>query len=260
MAIKNSCKQLIFIALTLISNIETFGWGQTGHRVIGKIAEEHLTKRAKKNLQKLMGHESLAIASTWMDEIKSNPKYNHTHDWHWVTLPEGMKYEEAEKNPNGDIIMTLERLIFELKNNELTDSLKREHVRMLVHLVGDIHQPLHVGKGSDRGGNDVKVKWFGQKSNLHRVWDTDMINSQSLSYTEYAQALNSATKDLIRSWQNSNVRDWAYESAVVRAQVYDFENVDRLGFHYAYQQKKLLDERLLQAGIRLAGVLNQIFG
>ncbi len=253
-------RAMFFYAFLFFTVIKVGAWGQTGHRIVGDIAESYLTKKAKKNLKKLMGHESLAIASTWMDDIKSDKRYDHTHDWHWVSIPDGMKYEDTEKNPNGDVIMTLERLIFELKNNQLTDSTKVEYIRMMVHLVGDIHQPLHVGNGLDRGGNQVKVKWFGQNSNLHRVWDTDMIQGQKLSYTEYSCAINHASKDQISLWQSSSVRDWAYESMAVRQQIYMVDNPDRLGYHYAYNQKELLDQRMLQAGIRLAGLLNQILG
>lgn len=250
---------LINVIIFLIPFL-AFAWGQTGHRVIGQIAECHLSKKASKNLKKLMGHESLAMASTWMDDIKSDPRYNHTHDWHWVSIPDGKTYEESVKNPNGDVIMTLERIVYELKNNVLSDSIKREHVRMLVHLVGDIHQPLHVGNGLDKGGNDVKVKWFGQNSNLHKVWDTDMINGYQLSYTEYARAINHAERDQIKRWQTASVRDWAYESMAVREAIYAVDNPDRMGYKYAYTHRELMEERMLQAGIRLAGIFNQIFG
>jgi len=164
-----------------------FPWGQTGHRTIGKIASKHLQNRTKRQLAQIMGHESLAIASTWMDEVRSDDSYDYMADWHWVTIPDGKRYEETEKNPNGDIIATLERLIAELKqgHESMPVEKQREYIRIICHLVGDIHQPLHVGTGLDRGGNDAKVTWFwSNETNLHSVWDTRMIEEKKFSYTE----------------------------------------------------------------------------
>jgi hypothetical protein len=170
-----------------------------------------------------------------------------------------MTYEQSEKNPNGDIIITIERIIAALKSKKLSKKEETEHIKILIHLVGDIHQPLHVGLGTDRGGNDVKVTWFRTDSNLHRVWDTDMIDDTKLSYTELAQSLSKPDALTIRTWQQASVRNWAYESMGYRKQVYDVGNT-RLGYRYSYQYFDIVRERLLQAGIRLAGVLNEIYG
>ncbi len=151
-------------------------WGQNGHRIVGDIAADYLTPEAREEIDRVLGHESIAIASTWMDNIKSDPAYDHTHDWHWVTIPDGMTYKETKKNPNGDLINTIRTFIKELKSGSLTAEEEKKKLKMLIHLVGDIHQPLHVGNGEDRGGNNTKVEWFYDDSNLHRVWDSEMID------------------------------------------------------------------------------------
>lgn len=250
---------IILIIFLFQTSHLTYGWGQTGHRITGEIAERYLTRKAKKKIRKIIGNQSLAIISTWMDEVRNDPNYNHTHDWHWVTIPDGLTYEQSEKNPNGDIIESIERLFKVLKERKQSDSAIRDALLMMVHLVGDIHQPLHVGKGDDRGGNDVRVMWFGRTSNLHRVWDSEMIDSYKLSYTEYADAICRKYSHSERQWISTDPRLWAQESIGVREIVYDFDRDLPLGFEYHHRMRELYELRLFQAGIRLASVLNQLF-
>ena len=250
-----------FFALILTGCLvftQSFGWGVTGHRAIGLVAEKHLSAKAKKKLKLLMGQESLAMISTWMDEVRSDSTYNYTADWHWVTIETGKNYSDSPKNPNGDVIMTLERLVMELKSKKLDRKKEIEYVKMIVHLVGDIHQPLHVGCCDDRGGNSVKVKWFRNETNLHSVWDSNMIDDTKLSYTELAGALEEPTTEVLTQWQKASVRDWAAESMTYRKQVYAVGD-GNLSFKYSYKNLDSVKLRLVQAGIRLAGVLNEIY-
>lgn len=237
-----------------------YPWGKTGHRVVGAIAEAHLTKKARKNLRAVMGHESLMTASTWMDFIRSESSWKHADPWHYCTIPGNMTYEEAGTPEEGDAIVTINRLIQELKSKNFTDGDEVTAIRFLVHLVGDIHQPLHVGNGEDRGGNDVKVKWFWQNSNLHRVWDSGLVDGEQLSYSEWVEQIDHASQAEIAKWQDASVIDWAYESRAHRKQVYTMPEDKSLNYRYVYDNIDLVRHRLLQAGIRLAGVLNEIYG
>lgn len=255
---KRMNRLLVTILLSALSFL-SFGWGATGHRATGYIADKYLNKKAKKAIERILNGQSLAIASTWMDEIRSDSTYNYTADWHWVTIPDGMTYEQAEKNPKGDIIESIERIVAELKSKKLTPQQETERLKWLIHLVGDIHQPLHVGRGDDRGGNDIKIMWFRADSNLHRVWDSDMIDDTRLSYTELAESLGKPSANQVQTWQRNTVRDWANESMSYRKQVYDYGNA-RLGYQYSYKYLDTAKDRLLQAGVRLAGLLNEIYG
>ena len=144
-----------------------------------------------------------------------------------------------------------------MKNNRFEEALF--NMGELGHYIGDIHQPLHVGNGIDRGGNDVNVKWFGKSTNLHAVWDTDLIDHQKFSYTEYGDYLLLKLSEQDKTqWMNANIYDVISESKIYRDQTYEFENID-LKWDYFYQKKDLLEIRLLQGGIRLAGMLNEIF-
>jgi hypothetical protein len=234
-------------------------WGQNGHRIVGDIAADYLSPEAREEINRVLGHESMAIASTWMDDIKSDPAYDHTHDWHWVTIPNGMNYKETEKNPDGDLINTIRTFIKELKSGSLSAEEEKKKLKMLIHLVGDIHQPLHVGNGKDRGGNDTEVEWFYDDSNLHRVWDSEMIDYTQLSYTEFSTAINHPSDKQIEKWQNTNVIDWANEAMQLRDQVYDLPQDREIGYKYQYKNRNLLDRQLLKGGVRLAGVLNEIY-
>jgi hypothetical protein len=171
-----------------------------------------------------------------------------------------MTYEETEKNPNGDLINSIRTFIEELKSGSLSTKEEKKKLRMLIHLVGDIHQPLHVGNGEDRGGNATKVEWFDEESNIHRVWDSHMIDYTELSYTELSVAINHPSDQQIKKWQETSVLDWAYEAIELREQVYDLPEDHEIGYKYQYENRDLLDRQLLKGGVRLAGILNDIYG
>lgn len=250
----------ILVVLLMLHVVEAFAtWGVTGHRTVGLIAENHLTKKAKKNLKRILDGKSLAYVSTWMDEIRSDSLYDHTHDWHWVTIPDSLNYDQTEKNPNGDVIATIRRLINELTAGGLDGMTEAENVKMLVHLIGDIHQPLHVGTGLDLGGNQARVKYFGSSTNLHSVWDSRMIDGSNYSYSELVRELDRIPDSEIGRLQQSTVMDWANESKSLRSQVYDLPDHGNLSYEYVYRKWSIVERRLVEAGVRLAGVLNTIY-
>jgi len=249
---------LILIVPLFVS--QAMAWGQTGHRVVGLVAQEHLNKKAQKKVMQVLQNNSLAEVANWMDDIKSDAAYNHTHDWHWVTIPDGIKYEQTEKNPKGDLLMKIEEIVAALKAHNLSPEKEQENLKYLAHLVGDLHQPLHVGGKDDTGGNAVKLQWFGQPSNLHRVWDSDMIEGKDLSYTELANFLGEPTKAQVKEWQAKTVRDWAYGMMVYRPQVYNLPADNKLSYRYSYDNFNTVQQLLLQGGVRLAGLLNEIYG
>lgn len=249
----------IVVAMTLASTA-MFGWGQTGHRVVGEIAYRHMTETARVNVMEILSGESPAMASNWMDFIKSDHSYDHMKAWHYVTIPDSLTYDQAGTPEEGDAYVTIQRIMSEIKTGQFEGWTEAEALKSLIHLIGDIHQPLHVGNGHDRGGNDVKVKWFGSSSNLHRVWDSELIDGQQLSYTEYATWVDVATPDQIALWQRQPVELWMEESKGMRESVYETGDPDRLGYRYNFDHIAELNDRLLRAGIRLAGVLNELYG
>ncbi len=238
-----------------------FWWGQIGHRATGWIAQDLLSAQARQAVDRVLEGNSLAEVSTWMDEVRSDPSFDYMGPWHYVTLPPGQTYQTVEKAEGGDVLWALDKVVSELKAGGLSPEQEAINLKVLVHLIGDVHQPLHVGNGTDRGGNDVRVEWFGDRSNLHRVWDSEMINSKQLSFTELADFIDDGLDEtVIEEWQSTHWYDWAIESQSLLDQVYDLPENGRLSYEYMFKNFNAVQLRLLQAGVRMAGVINDIYG
>ncbi|MFQ3214183.1 MAG: hypothetical protein ACJAT1_000120 [Marivirga sp.] len=249
----------IFLLIIFCSS-HAFSWGKIGHRVVGEVASLYLTKKAAKRINKILSGQSLAEVSNWMDDIKSDDSYDYATTWHWVTIPTGMTYEATQKNGQGDIIGTINRLVDELTQGNLSPKQEAEYLKMLIHLVGDIHQPLHVGNGEDMGGNKQEVKWFWNKSNLHRVWDSQMIDGKLYSYTELAMVVNNIKDEELKVYKNDTITDWYMEAMNLRSQVYEIPDDGKLGYEYSYKNWDTVKNQLLKGGIRLSTILNEIYG
>ena len=255
-------KTFWIVSLVLVSSLPSFGWGQTGHRVVGEIATSQLKPCTEKKIAAILGGESLAMCSTWMDEVKSDKAYDHWDPWHYCTIGDHQSYAEAGSPSQGDILVKLDEITRELETKKFKHGGEANALKILVHLLGDLHQPLHVGRGDDKGGNDFKIKYFGKSSNLHRIWDSDLIDGQQLSYTEYSQHLLRTTpQDRVKQHQSGSYLDWANESKALRmAGIYPPADLENLSYQYGYDNYSRLEERLVQAGVRLAMVLNRIYG
>ena len=259
-------KLSVFITLIAVSFSSFAWWGQTGHRVVGEIADGYLSSKAKKAIAEILGTESIAISSNWADFIKSDSTYNYLSPWHYINVKQGLSQAEFNTFLQNDTITDaytqLNFLIAELKNKQLAVEKKQMYLRLLIHIVGDIHQPLHVGRLEDLGGNRIRVLWFGDSTNLHSVWDEKLIGSQNLSYTEYAKAINHATKVQRQQWQAQPMKEWFFESYQLAGKIYSgiTQPHQRLSFRYNFDYIEMLNGQLLKGGIRLAGLLNSIFG
>lgn len=260
----NLCKQFILFALFFYLPCNTKAWGVLGHRIVGQIADSYLTPKAKQEIKKILGNESIAIASNWADFIKSDSTMGYISPWHYVDVDGGMSHEEFMKylknDTATDAYTKLSFLIKELKNKHLSLEKKKMYLRLVIHIVGDIHQPLHVGHVDDQGGNKIKVAWFGTPTNLHTVWDSRLIDFQQLSYTEYSNAINFTTKQQKISWQNQPLNEWIFQTYQIAQMVYaDIKPDDKLSYLYSFKYIDILNNQLLKGGIHLAGLLNQVF-
>lgn len=239
-----------------------FAWGQTGHRVTGAIAENYLSGVARANVRLLLGPESLAQAATWPDEMRSDQAefWQKTADpWHYVTVPAGSTHAATGSPPEGDAVAALARFAETLRNPASSPPDKRLALRFVVHIIGDLHQPLHAGRPGDRGGNDVKVTWFGDPTNLHSVWDSKMLDSRQLSHSELAGWLaGSIAPEQVIAWSNPDPEAWIAESVALRETVYPAD--PKLSYAYPYRHRDALDGRLSRAGVRIAAYLNRVFG
>jgi hypothetical protein len=256
-------------------------FGPTGHRTVANIAQQHLTVKAQSEIEKIIGKGPLARLATWPDSIRSDNSWRKcSQTWHYISVDDDeVLTENIKRDKRGDILAALKyfeavlsdkksskkgRQTYHCKASESAkQSPKWQALAFFVHFVGDIHQPLHVGRRDDRGGNDVEVKWFKDDANIHKVWDSKMLDLLGLSYTEYTEFLNHPKSSDVHQWQSSNYLDWAKESKSIRSRVYDFGqsggSEPTLSWQYAYKNQPVLDQRVLKAGVRLAGKLNHIF-
>ncbi len=243
----------------------SMAWGMLGHRIVGEIASTYLTSKARKEIQQILGTESIAMASNWPDFIKSDAKYTYLNRWHYIDFDSALNYTtmqaDLKTDTATDAYTKLNFLVKQLKNKDLPKSEKLMYLRLIIHIAGDIHQPFHSARKGDAGGNDIKVSWFGQSSNIHRVWDEQLIDFQKLSYTEYTAAINHVSLKQKELWQKQPVSKWLYDSYSISEQLHrELQQPDqKLGYQYNFKYVKTLNEQLLKGGIHLAALLNQIF-
>lgn len=268
-----------FAAVATFHPAPALAWGKTGHRVVAAIADTQLSGLARAHIREILGPgESLDEAANWPDEMRSDPSLfwqKTATPWHYVTL-NGTTYDHAP--PEGDALEALNHFRSVLQDPHASLADKQAALRFVVHLVGDLHQPLHAGKCCDRGANDVKVTWFGKPTNLHAVWDSSLVDDEQLSFTELAAKLERHISDRqLIAWWDINPADWIGESAKVRDSLYPAATdvtkasklaaaadggaavVPDLSYSYVYRFTPLMEQRLSQAGVRLAAYLNAIF-
>ena len=251
--------QLFLFFLTVQSSYaET--WGSTGHRVIGAVAQKHLTSKAAQQVNTLLGGMSLAFVSTYADEIRSDNRYDHLAPWHYVNMDQNTRYSESDKNPKGDIVTAIQTCIETLKTPTSSQEDKAFYLKLLVHFIGDVHQPLHTGRKEDKGGNSIDLFWFGKRTNLHRLWDTNLIEHYNMSFTELAANLPKPSPAQKGAIMTAPLLDWLDQSQDLANVIYHKTHKGaRLGYVYHYQNFETVRKQLLAAGLRLAATLNAIF-
>lgn len=249
------------LTLSIVNSQQAHAWGQTGHRVTGQIAEVYLSENAKVAIESILDNESLAEISTYPDEMRSSP----SHFWqkvagpfHYVTVPEGKTYSELQTPPQGDSFSALSMYKKVLQNTESSRAQKQLALKMIVHIIGDLHQPLHAGNGTDRGGNDFKLSFFRKDSNLHGVWDSGLIDQKQLSFSEWtAFLLPKISNEQAKAWNTADPLVYIQESIEIRDTIYPSEN--DLSWQYLYDHTPTVKLRLQQAGVRIAAYLNNIY-
>ena len=259
-------QKLILICLFFYLPLSGNAWGVTGHRIVGQIADSYLNRETKREIEKILGFESVAMASNWPDFIKSDPAYKYLDTWHYLNIKGGVTQNEFNlflaADTATDAYTKINFLVNQLKQNRnvLSQETKQLYLRLLIHIVGDVHQPMHVGRPDDRGGNSIKLKWFSDDSNLHQVWDSRLIDFQQLSYTEYTAAINHITREQRIALQQQPISQWFWDSYILAEKLYaDVKPDQRLDYQYNFKFIGALNQRLLEGGVHLAGLLNDIF-
>lgn len=250
----------LLVGLNLVWASSAAAYDKTGHRVVAELAERHLSDVARKNIREILGNVSLASVASWADEMKSNPDkfWRGVNVYHYLNVPVGQTFENTKRNPAGDVLSAYEEFIATLKSAESTRAEKEYALKFLVHIVGDMHQPMHFGHASDQGGNKVIVMWFKKVTNLHTVWDSHLVGKEKLSFTEWSDFLDKASPEQIAEYQKATPIDWVQEGLAMRDGIYDVGDRN-FSWDYVYKYRPVIREQLLKGGMRLAGVLNAVF-
>jgi len=258
--------KVLFIAIAFFMVQQSYAWGTTGHRIVAEIAQRHLTKKAKRGIAELFGMEPMAFWASWPDFIRSDTthQWDATTKWHYVDLPGNIGHDafvQDLKNLKGENLYTqIPAMIAQLKDKSLPIEKRQNALKFVIHFIGDLHQPLHVGRDEDQGGNKIQLTWFKKPTNLHSLWDSGLIDNTQYSYTEYATVLDVKTKGEQQAIQQSSLEDWFYESHVMADKIYAQSpaNAD-LSYKYVFVFQDDLNNQLLKGGLRLAEVLNEAF-
>lgn len=254
-------KRLILLGLWMVISSTAFGWGQKGHDVTAAIAENHLTKKAAKAVHRILDGQSPVYWSNWMDNASHTPEYASTKTWHYLNVDEGQTFDEARRIPEGDVLKAVTEIADRLRAGGLTPEEEAVNLRMLIHLVGDMHCPMHLGRLSDLGGNRREVRFFGRKTNLHSVWDTDLPEAgHRWSHTEWQQQIDRVSKAEQQEITAGTPADWARETHAICTEVYGATpEGTAISYDYVAQFTPVVERQLLRAGLRLAHLLNGIY-
>lgn len=253
-------RRFMFAALLLLAPAPAHAWSRLGHRLTARLAMDYLSGDAKKEISRLLAGESLADASTWADSIL--PERRETGPWHYINVPVDSSFEGWSRfcPPKGCVMSAIDRYVTILANRKRPDGERAEALRFLTHLIGDLHQPLHMANRDDRGGNELSVTWNGRPSNLHSVWDSYLIGSAGLNEDQWLGRLRKTADRMHRKEVASGgAAEWGAEShALARDHSYTVPAPPELSGPYAAENLPLAERRLAQAGIRLAALLNQL--
>lgn len=258
----NCIFKMVGIAAGLLAvSVNGYSWGQKGHDVTCAIAEKHLTKKANKKISEILDGKSIVYWANWMDNASHTPEYKHTSTWHYKNIDADETFENAKINEKGDVIRAVEELIEALKSGKLNKEEQALSLKFLVHLVGDMHCPMHMGHKSDLGGNKWQVQYFRNGTNLHSVWDSGVIESaHKWTYSEWVEQIDINDKETNRKLAEGTPQSWGKETYEICKTIYDATPVgSKLSYDYVSDWSETVENQLLRAGLRLASVLNDIF-
>ena len=254
-------RTIVILCAALIA-LPTLAWGPEGHRIIAEVAYHYMTKKAVKQVDKVLGKHGLVYWANWPDEIKSDTIYPNSYDWHFQDLEAGMTDAEVADvlvhypTEGGNMYRVLDSLnvLLQQERNNL------DALRFFAHISGDRYCPMHTGHLSDKGGNSIKLKWFDRPTNLHRIWDEDLIGFRGYSYTEYAQLLIDTYDPERKQFEALTNEQMILTNYHLTSDIYTHsETWNSNAYNYVYRWKEPMEIQLYTAGLRLAMRLNEIY-
>lgn len=255
-------RRLLALLLATSFTLSASAWGPKGHDVVAYVAENNLSKRALKRVEAILDGKSMVYVANWLDNASHTPEYAYTKTWHYVNVePSEGSYSQSQLEPKGDVVTAVNSIVERLKSGELTVEEERVELMMLIHLVGDMHCPMHAGHKSDRGGNGTQVKYFGKNKNLHSVWDSEIVESaHRWSYSEWQQNIDRANKKQQKMLTQGTPNDWIEETVLLAHDIYERSTIGgNLSYDYVAYYAPVIEQQLLKGGLRLAKLLEEIY-
>ena len=255
-------RRILLLLLCLASvRLSAVAWGPKGHDVTAYIAECNLTPEAAEKIDKVLDGYSIVYWCNWLDTASHTPEYDYTRTWHYLNIDEGFTYDDMPRNPKGDLVTAVTMLTERLKEGGLEHGQEAEYLKMLVHLMGDMHQPAHTGRLSDLGGNRLPVRFFGRETSLHSMWDSALVESaHKWSYTEWQNQIDRLTDDEAVLIAAGDPEQWLRETHDICLEVYaDTPEGTRASYDYVAKYTPVIEQQFLRGGYRLARLLNEIY-
>ena len=252
---------LIATAALAMGVLQATGWGQKGHDVTAAIAERHLTPATRAAVDSLLDGKSLVYWSNWLDNASHTPELNYSRTWHYKNIDADQSYESAPTHQARNVVTALRLNIGILRNPRATKGEKTLALKMITHLLGDMHQPMHLGHQTDLGGNKVQVKYFDTPTNLHSVWDSRLPEAgHKWSYTEWTDQLDRTDGPEQASILVGDIDSWARQTYEICTEVYKATPKGTVvSYNYIADWTPTVENQFLRGGLRLAHVLNSIF-
>ncbi len=253
------------LAFLLIAPVQA--WGPLGHGTVAALAQRHLSPAAEAEVIRLLAPEhtqQLADVASWADQIQNDPAldalWKQTRSQHYINFHGNCDYVPVRDCRDGRCVVgALQYYVGILGDRRQPDSARREALKFVVHFVGDIHQPLHAGSRDDKGGNAYQVQFDGKGSNLHKVWDSGMLNSRRLDWQDYARTLDAGapvTLPAPREPLDDAYAQWAQESCRISSAPGFYPDGHTIGAAYVGAELPVAEQRVRMAGRRLAELLN----
>lgn len=250
-------KNIVIILLTVLCLLpaKTLAWGRKGHALVAEVAFNYLDNETKKIVLGYLDGMAIEDAANWMDDIKDDKNYDYMKPYHYTNIDKG---QEVVERSGSNILYILNQTIKELQNHKnLTKEEIKTKILIVFHLVGDLHQPLHVGYGSDKGGNTVQINYKGQGTNLHSFWDSGIISDQKVIIEDCLKA-NKFTPAEMNNLKTIDVVAWSKESRSLLDTVYNTGGT-KIKEDYVISSAKIIESQIQIAGIRLAAILQKSF-
>ena len=252
---------LAALAATLAYTLPAFAWGPLGHRVVARVAEAQLTPRAWAEAQRLLapsGARHVSDIAVWADDRRDTDPalFRRTKHLHFVNFhSRDCLYDQPRDCRNGDcVVAAIGKYSAILADRRNPPAERAEALAFVVHFVGDIHQPLHADYRHDAGGNEYQVRWRGRGTNLHRVWDSLMLDSTHLSMVQYTDKLLGERAPIATG---GSPDEWADESCRIDRDAGVYPRSRFIDHTYFERELPIAEQRLRQAGARLAELLNR---